>query len=40
MNDPIQNEAETQELKRAIAFRCAPADETDEGNKYAYQRSR
>ena len=30
MNDPIQNEAETQELKRAIAFRCAPADETDE----------
>jgi hypothetical protein len=31
MNNPIQNEAATQELKRAIPFRCAPEDETNEG---------
>ena len=31
MNDPIQNEAETQELKREIPFRSAPEDETNEG---------
>ena len=30
MNDPIQNEAETQELRREIAFRSAPEDETNE----------
>ena len=31
MNNPIQNEAETQELRREIPFRYAPEDETDEG---------
>ena len=31
MNNPIQNEAETQELRREISFRSAPEDETDEG---------
>jgi hypothetical protein len=31
MNDPIQNEAEMQELGREIPFRFAPEDETDEG---------
>ena len=31
MNDPIQNEAETQELRREIAFRSALEDETNEG---------
>ena len=31
MNNPIQNEAETQELGREIPFRSAPEDETDEG---------
>jgi hypothetical protein len=30
MNNPIQNEAETQELKREIPFRSAPKDETNE----------
>jgi hypothetical protein len=31
MNNPIQNEAETQELKREIPFRSALEDETNEG---------
>jgi hypothetical protein len=31
MNHSIQNEAETQELKREIPFRSAPEDETNEG---------
>ena len=31
MNNPIQNEAETEELKRAIPFRYALEDETNEG---------
>jgi hypothetical protein len=31
MNDPIQNEAETQELRREIAFQSAPEDEANEG---------
>ena len=31
MNDPIQNEAETLELRRGIPFRSATEDETDEG---------
>lgn len=31
MNNPIQNEAETQELRREISFRSAPEDETNEG---------
>jgi hypothetical protein len=31
MNNPIQNEAETQELRREIPFRYAPEDETNEG---------
>ena len=31
MNNPIQNEAETQELRREIPFRSAPEDETNEG---------
>jgi hypothetical protein len=31
MNNTIQNEAETQELKREIPFRSAPEDETSEG---------
>ena len=31
MNNPIQNEAETEELKRAIPFRCTLEDETNEG---------
>ena len=31
MNDPIQNEAETQELRREIPFRSAPEDDTNEG---------
>jgi hypothetical protein len=31
MNNPIQNEAETEELKRAIPFRCALEDETNDG---------
>jgi hypothetical protein len=31
MNDPIQNEAETQELRREIPFRSALEDETNEG---------
>ncbi len=30
MNNPIQNEAETQELRREIPFRSAPKDETNE----------
>ena len=30
MNNPIQNEAETQELRREIPFRSAPRDETNE----------
>jgi hypothetical protein len=30
MNNPIQNEAETQE-RREIPFRSAPKDETNEG---------
>jgi len=30
MNNPIQNEAETQELKREIPFRSALEDETNE----------
>ena len=29
MNDPIQNEAETQELRREISFRSALEDETN-----------
>jgi len=28
MNNPIQNEAETQKLRREIPFRSAPKDET------------
>lgn len=32
MNNPIQNEAETQELRREIPFRYAPEDETNEGS--------
>jgi hypothetical protein len=31
MNDPIQYEAETQELRREIPFRSALEDETNEG---------
>ena len=31
MNNPIQNEAETQELRREIPFRSASEDETNEG---------
>jgi hypothetical protein len=31
MNYPMQDEAETQELRRGIPFRSAPEDETDEG---------
>ena len=31
MNDPIQNEAETQELRREIACRSALEDETNDG---------
>lgn len=31
MNNPIQNEADTQERNRGIPFRCAPEDETNEG---------
>ena len=31
MNNPIQNEAETQELRREIPFRSALEDETNEG---------
>lgn len=31
MNNPIQNEAETQELRREISFRSALEDETNEG---------
>ena len=31
MNNPIQNEAETQELRRGIPFRSALEDETNEG---------
>ena len=31
MNYSIQNEAETQELRREIPFRSAPDDETNEG---------
>ena len=31
MNNPIQNEAKTQELRREIPFRYAPEDETNEG---------
>lgn len=31
MNNPIQNEAEMQELGRAIPFRSAPKYETNEG---------
>ena len=30
MNNPIQNEAETQELRREIPFRSAPKTETNE----------
>ena len=30
MNNPIQNEAETQELRREISFRSALEDETHE----------
>jgi len=30
MNNPIQNEADTQELRREISFRSALEDETDE----------
>ncbi len=31
MNNPIQNEADTQELRREIPFRSALEDETNEG---------
>ena len=31
MNNPIQNEAETQELRREIPFPSALEDETNEG---------
>jgi hypothetical protein len=31
MNNPIQNEAETQELKREIPFRSALENKTNEG---------
>jgi hypothetical protein len=31
MNNPIQNETETQELRREIPFRSALEDETNEG---------
>jgi hypothetical protein len=31
MNNPIQNEPETQELKREIPFRSALENETNEG---------
>jgi hypothetical protein len=40
MNNPIQNEAETQELRREIPFPSALEDETNDGNEYVYQRSR
>ena len=39
MNNSIQNEAETQELRREIPFRSAPEDDTNEGTD-VYQRSR
>ena len=32
MNNPIQNEAETQELRREIPFRSALEDETNDGS--------
>jgi len=32
MNNPIQNEADTQELRREISFRSALEDETNEGS--------
>jgi hypothetical protein len=32
MNNPIQNEAETQELRREIPFSSALEDETNEGS--------
>ena len=31
MNNPIQNETETQELRREIPFQSATEDETNEG---------
>jgi hypothetical protein len=31
MKNPIQNEAETQQLRRAMPFRSALEDETNEG---------
>ncbi len=31
MNNPVQNEAETQELRREIPFRSALEDKTNEG---------
>ena len=31
MTNSIQNEAETQELRREIPFRSAPEDDTNEG---------
>ncbi len=31
MNNPIQNEADTQELKRANSLTSAPKDETTDG---------
>jgi hypothetical protein len=31
MNNPIQNETETQELRRAISFRSALEEDTNEG---------
>lgn len=30
MNNPIQNEAETQQLRREIPFRSSPKNETNE----------
>ena len=32
MNNPIQNEADTHELRREISFRSALEDETNEGS--------
>ena len=37
MNNPIQNEVETQDLRREIPFRSAPENETSEGTSTSIQ---
>lgn len=39
MNYSIQNQAETQELRREIPFRSAPDDETNEGTNTSIKAS-